>query len=101
VQWSAAYALEAAGLPLSPVPFPYPTALHVTMAFETRRAKRPAAGLELWPLKPPDVLKTARAIEDALTGALWTDDAQIVSEYLAKRYGPASRVVVVVTELLS
>lgn len=97
---AAAVACMDAGWPLSPAPFAYPAAVHVTMLFAVPRARRPAAGLELWPLKPPDALKTARAIEDALTKHLWTDDAQIVSEYLGKFYGPAHRVVVLVSELL-
>lgn len=40
-----------------------------------------------FPAKKPDVLKLARAIEDALTGVLWRDDAQIVDEVLCKRFG--------------
>lgn len=40
------------------------------------------------PTSKPDVLKLARAVEDALTQAgVWGDDAQIVDEHLAKRYG--------------
>lgn len=100
VTQAAVDACLAAGVPLTPAPFAAPAAVHVTMTFEYQRARRPAAGLELWPLKPPDVLKTARAIEDALSRHLWTDDAQVVSEYICKRYGPANRVVVVVQELL-
>ncbi len=38
------------------------------------------------PKSKPDVLKLARCVEDALTGVLWVDDAQITSEQLAKRY---------------
>ena len=38
------------------------------------------------PDKKPDVLKLARCVEDALTGVLWVDDAQITSEQLTKRY---------------
>jgi Holliday junction resolvase RusA-like endonuclease len=96
----AAVACMELGWPLSPVPFAAGVALHVTMRFEFHRAKRPAPGLELWPLKPPDVLKVARGIEDALSRHLWADDDQIVSEYLCKRYGPSERVVVIVSELL-
>jgi Holliday junction resolvase RusA-like endonuclease len=39
-----------------------------------------------WPIVKPDALKLARAVEDALTGVVWVDDAQIVKEYLSKRY---------------
>jgi Holliday junction resolvase RusA-like endonuclease len=38
------------------------------------------------PVSRPDVLKLARAAEDALTWVLWLDDAQIVREHLAKRW---------------
>lgn len=38
------------------------------------------------PIGKPDVLKLARAIEDALTGIIWKDDAQIVDETLRKGY---------------
>ena len=39
-----------------------------------------------YPASKPDALKLARAVEDALTGVLWVDDAQIVTETLKKRY---------------
>lgn len=44
------------------------------------------------PTTKPDVLKLARAIEDALTGVVWEDDAQIVREVLEKTYGEPERV---------
>jgi Holliday junction resolvase RusA-like endonuclease len=34
----------------------------------------------------PDLLKLTRAIEDALTGVLWHDDAQVCEEFLSKHY---------------
>lgn len=42
---------------------------------------------EVWHERKPDVLKMARAVEDALTGILWVDDAQICVETLEKVYG--------------
>ncbi|HEU4344035.1 MAG TPA: RusA family crossover junction endodeoxyribonuclease [Candidatus Binatia bacterium] len=39
------------------------------------------------PTTKPDLLKMARAAEDALTGVIWVDDSQIVDEHLHKRYG--------------
>ncbi len=42
--------------------------------------------------KKPDVLKLARCAEDALTGVVWRDDSQIVSEHLEKHYGEPARV---------
>lgn len=40
-----------------------------------------------YPTTRPDVLKLARAVEDALTGVVWEDDSQIVTEIIMKRYG--------------
>lgn len=48
------------------------------------------------PTNKPDVLKLARAIEDALTGVVWVDDAQIVDERLIKAFGEPERVEVVI-----
>lgn len=45
-----------------------------------------------YPTRKPDVLKLARAVEDALTGIAYRDDAQIVREHLAKHYGTPARV---------
>lgn len=39
------------------------------------------------PVQRPDLLKLARAAEDALTGVVWSDDSLIVAETLAKMYG--------------
>jgi Holliday junction resolvase RusA-like endonuclease len=39
------------------------------------------------PTGKPDLLKLARGVEDALTGIIWKDDAQICEEYLRKEYG--------------
>jgi Holliday junction resolvase RusA-like endonuclease len=41
-----------------------------------------------YPAVRPDAGKVARSSEDSLTGILWQDDAQIVTEILTKRYGP-------------
>lgn len=52
-------------------------------------------------VKKPDVSKLARSLEDALTGVLYRDDAQIVRLQVAKVYAPtgtAPRAVVTVAE---
>ena len=46
------------------------------------------------PCGKPDVLKLARAVEDSLTSVIWRDDSQIVTELIAKRYGPTAGVLV-------
>ena len=51
-----------------------------------------------FPSVKPDLLKLARAVEDALTGVLWRDDAQIVEEVLTKRYGERAKLTVIVEE---
>ena len=58
------------------------------------RGVRPSA--TLWPTTKPDVLKLARAVEDALTGIIWRDDAQIVHEVLVKHWGEPARVCVLI-----
>ncbi len=50
-----------------------------------------------WHIKKPDVLKLARAVEDALTGVLWQDDSQIAVETLHKAYGDKPGVTVTVS----
>lgn len=84
-------------------------ALRVTLCFYRIRPKghfgsgRNASvlkpGAPAHPTPKPDVLKLARAVEDALTGVCWLDDAQIVAEQLLKRYGEPARVEIVIEEL--
>jgi Holliday junction resolvase RusA-like endonuclease len=79
--------------------------LRVDMTFYVPRPKghygvkglRPSA--PVYPTTRPDVLKLARGVEDALTGVVYRDDAQIVVESLRKQYGEPARVEVVVTPL--
>ena len=47
---------------------------------------RPKSVKRQYPSVRPDVLKLARAVEDAMTGIVYRDDAQIVEETLIKRY---------------
>lgn len=47
-----------------------------------------------YPATKPDALKLARAAEDALTGIIWNDDAQIVTEVLRKRWDGCARMTV-------
>lgn len=53
-----------------------------------------------YPLSAPDVLKLARGIEDALTGVIWRDDAQIVDEHLYKRWGDVARIEVKIERMV-
>lgn len=56
-------------------------------------------GESIAPTSKPDVLKLARAAEDALTGVLWVDDAQIVTELIEKYWGEPARVEIRVSEV--
>jgi Holliday junction resolvase RusA-like endonuclease len=73
----------------------YDQALSVSMVFVVAEPKThrtstgalSAAGRrQPWPTTRPDLLKLARAIEDALTGVVYRDDALIVQERLVKDY---------------
>jgi Holliday junction resolvase RusA-like endonuclease len=44
-----------------------------------------------FPVGRPDALKLARGTEDALTGIVWHDDAQVVDLDVHKRYGLPER----------
>lgn len=75
--------------------------LEVTFRFVVRRPQghygsgrnagqvRPSAPAH--PAVKPDVLKLTRAVEDALSGIVYADDAQIVDERLTKVYGYPER----------
>jgi Holliday junction resolvase RusA-like endonuclease len=40
-----------------------------------------------YPTTKPDSLKLTRGVEDALTGVVWRDDAQVVEQTVMKRWG--------------
>ena len=67
-------------------------AVRLALWFLVRRPRGHTGKRGLLPSAPthpttrPDVLKLARAVEDALTGVLWVDDAQVVDEELHKLY---------------
>ena len=47
----------------------------------------------------PDATKLVRAVEDALTGLVWRDDAQVVIQTVRKRYGHPERAEIFVQEI--
>lgn len=47
-----------------------------------------------FPITRPDTTKIWRAVEDAFTGILWLDDAQIVDQHISKRYGRPNGVLI-------
>lgn len=52
-----------------------------------------------FPVTRPDVLKLARGAEDAMSGIVYRDDAQIVDERLVKCWGDPARLEVTVRPL--
>lgn len=54
-----------------------------------------------YPAVKPDATKLLRAVEDALTGVVWRDDAQVVDQHAHKRYAPTAGCLVIVSELVN
>jgi Holliday junction resolvase RusA-like endonuclease len=63
-----------------------------------RNAGKLKASADRFPLPAPDVLKTARAVEDALQGVVYVNDSRIVSEVLHKRWGPREAVLIEISK---
>lgn len=51
-----------------------------------------------FPTTKPDLLKLARGVEDAMTGIIYRDDSQIVTEHLEKRFHDAPGVWIEIRE---
>lgn len=64
-----------------------------------RNANTVKASAPEWPTGKPDALKLTRAVEDAMTDVVWKDDAQIVREFIEKRYAIDGKLGVRVTVL--
>jgi len=68
-----------------PIPFPRGTAVHLGVVFVLPRPVSLPKKVTTH-TKKPDLDKLARAVKDALTGVVWSDDSQVVSMALTKRY---------------
>lgn len=64
-----------------------------------RNANVLRAAAPAFPTVKPDATKLLRALEDACTGLIWRDDAQVVVQHVEKRYGEPARAVVAVAQL--
>lgn len=99
VTQAAGRAMEDSGTQLLTGP------LEVRFTFYVRRPKGHTGVRGLKPSAPPfpttkpDALKLARGVEDALSGVVYGDDAQIVTELLEKRYGTPERVEIEISTL--
>lgn len=76
--------------------FPRPST-HFSRGRHSSRVKLSAPS---YPTTRPDLSKTIRSSEDALTGVVWKDDAQIVRQWASKDYGPVPGVRVTVWTLV-
>jgi Holliday junction resolvase RusA-like endonuclease len=56
-----------------------------------RNADRVKASSPAWPCVKPDCTKLLRGVEDAMTGIVWRDDAQVVEQMVSKVYGAPER----------
>jgi Holliday junction resolvase RusA-like endonuclease len=56
-----------------------------------RNAELLRAAAPPYPVVKPDTTKLLRAVEDALTGIAWRDDAQVVCQAASKHYGLPER----------
>lgn len=74
--------------------------LHLSIFLQRPRGHFGTKGLNAkghatpYPTSKPDATKLLRAIEDALTGIIWTDDARVVTQHVFKRWGPRDEVLV-------
>jgi Holliday junction resolvase RusA-like endonuclease len=92
VGYAGALAMEAIG---ATVPWDGPLGLAVTFTLRRpkghfgtgRNARKLKKSAVPRPITKPDATKLLRAIEDALSGVVWTDDAQVVEQLATKRYG--------------
>lgn len=64
-----------------------------------KNADKLKASAPAFPATKPDVLKLARAVEDAMKSIVYPDDSQIVKETIEKVYGMPERVEVCVRVL--
>lgn len=74
---------------------PFSGALHLEVVFNLDRPKghlnsrgQPKPGAPEHPVKRPDATKLLRPVEDAMTGIVWWDDSQIVTQNIQKRFAP-------------
>lgn len=73
--------------------------LRLDMCFNMKKPKSLPKRRLSWPIKKPDLSKLTRSAEDALTGIIWRDDAQVVSSMQSKRYSDSPGVDISITQL--
>ena len=98
-----ASAVQAIALPAFKTPIAGPVSLEVTAVFEPAaslsKPKRNAL-LGSAHTQKPDVDNLVKAIADALNRIAWTDDSQIASMRIVKRWGPVAQTTVTVEAMV-
>jgi Holliday junction resolvase RusA-like endonuclease len=83
--------------------FDGPIGLSVTFTLRRPRGHFGVRGVlpsaPAYPIVRPDCTKLLRGVEDALTGVVWRDDAQVIEQAVTKTYGTPEGVQVVVWTL--
>jgi Holliday junction resolvase RusA-like endonuclease len=92
VGWAAAAARGPIGLLEGPLSVEFVFELLRPSSHFGKNGVLPSA--PQYPVTRPDLLKRARAVEDALIGVLYRDDSQIVRELLVKKFGDCDRLTV-------
>lgn len=77
---------------------PLETPLSVSMMFMLPKPKRPK---HPYPAGRPDTSNLVKAVEDALNGVVWKDDALICNLTAMKAWGPVGSITIVARELPS
>jgi len=70
----------------SSIAYPRPASVALSLEFALPRPTRLPKRRVVPPTTKPDLDKLCRCVKDALTGVLWTDDAQVVTLTASKRY---------------
>lgn len=102
--------VKHAALKVTKAVTPFPSGpLHLTVTFYMPRLKshykanNPEKGMRpdapVYHTMKPDATKLLRSVEDALTGIVWKDDAQIAYQVVRKVYREQSGAEIVVEEL--
>jgi Holliday junction resolvase RusA-like endonuclease len=88
--WKTTVAMVAAEAMAGRPVFDMPLALLLVLYMPRPKGHMGARGLRpsapVFPAVKPDATKLLRACEDAMTGIVWRDDAQVVTQLVMKRY---------------
>lgn len=100
-EWRRAVAQQAGALMAGQPLLEGPIVLHLTFVLPRPKGHFGVKGLRpsapAYPTVKPDTTKLVRAVEDALTGQVWRDDAQVVEQWARKQYGDQARCEITIT----